>query len=216
MSSTVAVIDYGMGNLHSVVTGLEKESDTNQKIILTSNVEEAAQAERIVVPGVGAMKDCMDGLRNAGFDEALNEWRHSKPIFGICMGMHVMMRGSEEGCESGETEAGLNWFSGDVQRLSGFSGFDQSLKIPHMGWNKVEQTVSHPIWDGIDSGAFFYHVHSFGVGHYDPSYTLGMCEYGVPFATAVGSENIVGVQFHPEKSAKDGLRMLHNFLRWKP
>ena len=207
MSRVVAIIDYGLGNIHSVVKAIEACSGRDQSVVLASTPNEAKGADHIIVPGVGAMRDCMAGLRQQGFIEPLNHWRLEKPVLGICMGMQVMMAISAEGGD----EPGLGWFDFKVERLE-----TGGLKVPHMGWNQVAQKQPHEIWHGIADNAWFYHVHSYCVSNTSALESIGVCEYGQPFSTVVARDYVVGVQFHPEKSAESGLRLLKNFLAWSP
>lgn len=208
----IAVIDYGMGNLRSVSKALEHVSEGKQ-VIVTSDPEVVATAERVVFPGQGAMPDCMRELSERGLRSAVLDAAAHKPFLGICIGMQMLFEHSEEG-----DVPGLGIFPGDVRRfrqehMVGSDG--QSLKVPHMGWNEVHQRP-HPMWNGIENSARFYFVHSYCVQPSDANLVQGVTEYGVPFTCAVGKDNIFAVQFHPEKSARDGLQLLKNFLRWQP
>ncbi len=206
----VAVIDYGMGNLHSVESALQHAG--NCDVVVTHDAAVVAAADRVVFPGVGAIGDCMAEIKRLGFDRLISEVVASgKPLLGICVGMQAMMEGSEE---SGGTEC-LGLFEGVVQRFPG--GVDKqgnTLKIPHMGWNTVQQTMRHPLWYGIENNARFYFVHSYCVTPTKPEAQAGGCEYGLPFAAAIARDNIFATQFHPEKSHDSGLQLLTNFLNW--
>lgn len=209
MTETVAVIDYGMGNLHSVASALGKVCD--QRVTVTSDPAEVAAAERVIFPGVGAIGDCMGEIRRLGFDKLLREQVASgKPVLGICVGMQALLTHSQE---SGGTDC-IDLFPGEVRffghELTGSNG--EPLKVPHMGWNQVEQT-EHPLWAGIDQLSRFYFVHSFYVEDTGAE-VMGRCDYGVRFAAALGRDNLFAVQFHPEKSHTAGLQLLHNFVRW--
>lgn len=215
---TVAVIDYGSGNLHSAAKALERaarESGTNAKIVVTSDPDDVRRAERIVLPGVGAFADCKRGLDAvSGMVAALNEatLKKAKPFFGICVGMQLL---AERGLEHGVYN-GLGWLRGEVDRIA---PNDPSLKIPHMGWNTLRVKRRHPLFDGIelgDRGQHAYFVHSYHLKPADDSDLVAQAEYGGPITAFVARNNIAGSQFHPEKSQKLGLALLANFLRWKP
>ncbi len=212
MTETVAVLDYGMGNLHSAAKALEKMSD-GQKIVVTSDPAVAVAADRVVFPGVGAIRDCMHELRSRGLDQAIFEVAASgKPLLGICVGMQAMMASSEE--NNGVECLGL--FPGKVVHFGERYGeLGERLKVPHMGWNQVQQEA-HPMWDDIDDFSRFYFVHSYCVVDLPENQIAGRCEYGMRFAAAATRANIFAVQFHPEKSAPHGLTLLRNFLRWQP
>ncbi len=215
---TVAVIDYGSGNLHSAAKALERasrECGANQSIIVTSNPDDVARAERIVLPGVGAFADCKRGLDAvSGMVEAMTEGVHKKgkPFLGICVGMQLL---AEKGLEHGETK-GLGWIKGVVDRIA---PSDAALKIPHMGWNTLIARHEHPLLAGIHTGqdglhAYFVHSYQLAPQHSDD--LVADTEYGGPITAIVAHDNIAGTQFHPEKSQKLGLALLANFLRWKP
>lgn len=206
----VAVIDYGMGNLHSVESALQHAGSC--EVVVTDDPAIVAAADRVVFPGVGAIGDCMTEIKRLGFDRLIGEVVASgKPLLGICVGMQAMMEGSEE---SGGTQC-LGLFEGVVQRFPG--GVDEqgnTLKIPHMGWNTVRQSIDHPLWQGIEDNTRFYFVHSYCVTPTRPEVQAGGCEYGLPFAAAIARDNIFATQFHPEKSHVAGLQLLTNFLNW--
>jgi glutamine amidotransferase len=212
--STVLVVDYGMGNLRSVAKAIEHVAPDGTTVRVSGCPRELAAADRIVFPGQGAARDCMLELSRRGLHDALLEAAHSKPFLGICMGMQVLMTHSAEN----DGTACLDMFPGDVL----FFGHDlqdeagEKLKIPHMGWNRVQQVRSHPIWSDIEDGERFYFVHSFYVAPDEDDLVLATTDYGLNFASAIASDNVVAVQFHPEKSAEAGLRLLHNFLHWRP
>lgn len=207
----VAVVDYGMGNLRSVVKALEHVADEGQQVLLTSDPNVIDSAERVLLPGQGAMADCMRHLRDSGLkDNVLQACAH-KPLLGICVGEQMMFERSEEG----PAEC-LGLFPGEVRRFEPEMTTQRGLKVPHMGWNRVFQKRPHALWDGISDGAFFYFVHSYRVCPAEDDLITGETEYGVRFTCAVGRDNIFATQFHPEKSANDGLRLFHNFMRWKP
>ncbi|MEW6692497.1 MAG: imidazole glycerol phosphate synthase subunit HisH [Pseudomonadota bacterium] len=212
--ATVAVVDYGMGNLRSVAKAIEHVAPAGVRVQVTSDPGELAAADRIVFPGQGAARDCMLELDRRGLRAPLLDAARAKPFLGICMGMQVLMERSEE---NGGT-ACLGLYPGEVR----FFGHDlkdatgAKLKIPHMGWNQVWQARPHPIWDGIPDGERFYFVHSYHVVPEDPELALGTTDYGIRFVSAIARGNVAAVQFHPEKSAEAGLSLLRNFLHWNP
>ncbi len=215
ISKTCAVIDYGMGNLHSAHGALQKAAP-NCNILVTSDPAEILAADHVVLPGVGAIRDCMAEIRAQGIDQVVAEVAKTKPLLGICVGLQAMMTRSEE---NGGVD-GLNMFSGQVgyfgDNLTGdmqLDGTSSRLKVPHMGWNQVEQ-VPHPLWQDINDQSRFYFVHSYFVTADDQSQVKGLGHYGKPFAAAMGQDNVFAVQFHPEKSHTNGLQLLQNFLSW--
>ena len=216
---TVAVIDYGMGNLRSVAQAVMAAAhDSNIQVVITAKPEEVLAAERVVLPGQGAMRDCMRELRESGLQQAVLEAAASKPLMGICVGMQMLLDHSEE-----QDTPGLGLIPGQVRRfqLSGRLQPDGSrYKVPQMGWNQVfAQTqggAPHPVWEGVPAGSYFYFVHSYYTAPSDPRHSAGLTEYGERFTCAVARDNIFATQFHPEKSADQGLRLYRNFLGWKP
>ncbi|GMQ97189.1 MAG: imidazole glycerol phosphate synthase subunit HisH [Gammaproteobacteria bacterium] len=208
---TIAVIDYGMGNLRSVAKALEHVAPDVQ-VLVTSEAGHIESAEKVVFPGVGAIRDCVHELDRLGIRDVLIKAAGEKPFLGICLGMQALMTHSEE---NNGTE-GLGFIAGEVprfaQNLSDASG--QRLKVPHMGWNRVAHTRPHPLWDGIAPEERFYFVHSYYVRPDDPDLVTGSTDYGGAFASAIGYENLFAVQFHPEKSQKAGLALLANFAAW--
>jgi glutamine amidotransferase len=213
--STVALIDYGSGNLRSAEKALARasaERGSGHSIAVTADPAVAAKAERIVLPGVGAFADCMRGLQSLpGMIEALSAavLTRGVPFLGICVGMQLM---ASVGREFGD-HPGLGWIAGDVVRMT---PSQPALKIPHMGWNQLSFEQLHPLFFGLEEGAHVYFVHSYVIRPADQRQVLATCDYGGPFAAAVGRNNIVGTQFHPEKSQAAGLAILRNFLGWKP
>jgi len=211
----VALIDYGSGNLRSAEKALARaarERGFDHEIAVTSDPAVAASAERIVLPGVGAFADCMNGLKALpGMVEALRRavLDRGVPFLGICVGMQLL---ATVGREFGD-HAGLGWIPGEVVRLA---PSDPTLKIPHMGWNELSFARAHALFEGLEPGAHAYFVHSYAIRPADVSHILAVTEYGGPLAAAVGRDNIVGTQFHPEKSQNAGLTILGNFLGWKP
>jgi len=213
MSSVIAVVDYGMGNLRSVSKALEHVAADNQQVIVTSDADEIARAERIVFPGQGAARDCMKHLNDRGLVDVVLQAAHEKPFLGICMGMQVLMAHSEE---NGGIKC-MDMYPGDVRAFADESlqSQMQSLKIPHMGWNKVAHKQSHPLWQDIAEDSRFYFVHSYYVAPDDETLVAGTTDYGIEFVSAIARENVFAAQFHPEKSAHDGLQLLKNFCRWQ-
>ncbi|MBO0750517.1 MAG: imidazole glycerol phosphate synthase subunit HisH [Bradyrhizobiaceae bacterium] len=215
---SVAIIDYGSGNLHSVAKAFERaarESGQAQQIAVTSDPQAVRSAERIVLPGVGAFADCRRGLDGlAGMIEVLSEGvcRQGKPFLGICVGMQLM---AERGREYAVTD-GMGWIRGEVRRIH---PGDPSLKIPHMGWNTIEVRRRHPLLDGIalgGDGLHAYFVHSYHLQVAEPADLVADCDYGGTVTAMVGRDNFAGTQFHPEKSQRLGLALIANFLKWKP
>jgi imidazole glycerol-phosphate synthase subunit HisH len=208
--STIAVIDYGMGNLHSIAKALQHVG-AEFKIRVTEKPEAILSAERIVFPGVGAIRDCMQALRQTGLAEVIKEVANTKPFLGICLGMQALLTDNEE---NGGTET-LNIIPGHVVRfpepLHDKDG--NTLKIPHMGWNQVRQK-QHPLWDNIPQDSRFYFVHSYYAKPVDASVIAGTSDYPNAFACALAHQNLFAVQFHPEKSQAVGLQLLRNFLLW--
>ncbi len=216
MTRTVAVIDYGMGYLRSVSQAVAHAAlaADDVKVIVTGNAEEVFLAERIVLPGQGAMRDCMRELKDSGLQDAVLDALRTKPVMGVCVGMQMLLDHSEE-----QDTPGLGVIGGTVRRfrLEGRTQPDGSrFKVPQMGWNRVQQAQPHPLWHGVPDGAWFYFVHSFYAEPSDPHHSAGLTDYGAPFTSALARDNIFATQFHPEKSAADGLTLYRNFLHWKP
>ncbi len=208
--TTIAVIDYGMGNLRSVSQALHRVTD-RARVEVTSDPDQIRRADRVMFPGVGAIRDCMSELQRLELAEVLHEVARSKPLLGICLGMQAFMSRSEE--NGGIVALGL--FQGGVRHFrDAFPAAATGLKVPHMGWNQVYQTRPHPLWRNIDDGSRFYFVHSYFVDPADAAVVTGTCEYGLRFAATLGRENIFATQFHPEKSQRAGLELLANFVRW--
>ncbi|MGF1463249.1 MAG: imidazole glycerol phosphate synthase subunit HisH [Maricaulaceae bacterium] len=214
MSETVVLVDYGSGNLHSAHSALEFAASALAKpprILVTAEPDRVASADRVVLPGVGAFGDCKAGLAaRSGLIEALTETARDRaaPFMGICVGMQLL---ADEGREFGQT-AGLGWVPGVVDRMPPGDG----LKIPHMGWNALEDLRSHPVLSGVTAGDHVYFVHSYRFEATHGSDVLAQARYGAAFAATVGRDNLIGLQFHPEKSQKVGLAILANFLAWSP
>ncbi|KQW38570.1 imidazole glycerol phosphate synthase subunit HisH [Rhizobacter sp. Root404] len=219
MKRTVAVVDYGMGNLRSVSQAvMHVARDTDFEVIVTSNPDEVFAAERIVLPGQGAMPDCMSELRHSGLQEAVLHAAANKPLMGVCVGMQMLLTTSDEG-PAGVGTRGLDLIPGGVHRfqLEGQLQPDGSrYKVPQMGWNRVLQVRPHSIWEGVPDGAYFYFVHSFYARPSDPRHSAGETDYGTRFTCALARDNIFATQFHPEKSADHGLALYRNFLHWTP
>ena len=215
---SVAIVDYGSGNLHSAAKAFERaarESGHTQPILVTRRPEDVRNAERVVLPGVGAFADCRRGLDGIpGMMDALNETvqRRARPFFGICVGMQLM---AERGREY-EVTPGLGWISGEVDKIA---PADPNLKIPHMGWNTLEALREHPLLKDVPlgtSGLHAYFVHSYALNPAKASDLLAQADYGGPLTAAVARDNMVGTQFHPEKSQRLGLKLIANFLKWRP
>jgi len=211
--TTVAVIDYGMGNLRSVSKALEHVAPAGVRVLVTHSEAEILAADRIVFPGVGAARDCMQEIRDRGLVDVVRQAAAERPFLGICMGMQVLLDHSEE---NGGT-ACLGVLPGTVrffgERLSDPESGER-LKIPHMGWNQVKQSGPHPLWEGIEQDTRFYFVHSYYVAPAEAALTAATTDYGLRFCAAVARNNLFAVQFHPEKSQHAGLTLLQNFLRW--
>jgi glutamine amidotransferase len=211
MAQRIAVIDYGMGNLRSVVKAIEHVGG-GAEVRATDDPGFIASADRVVFPGQGAARDCMAAISDHHLNQAIVGAAAEKPFLGICMGLQVLMHHSEE---NGGTRL-LGLFSGEVRRFDGLAQDEQGLplKIPHMGWNEVRQVQPHPLWDGIDDNSRFYFVHSYRVIPDDVTLIAATTDYGVRFTSAIARDNLFATQFHPEKSANNGLRLLQNFVNW--
>jgi glutamine amidotransferase len=211
----VAVVDYGMGNLRSVAQAvMHVAKDSGFNVVVTARPEEVRAAERIVLPGQGAMPDCMRELRDSGLQQSVLEAAAAKPLFGVCVGMQMLLNRSHEGPTDG-----LGLIPGEVLKfeLSGRLQPDGSrFKVPQMGWNQVLQTVAHPVWQGVPDVSYFYFVHSYYARPSDARHSVGETDYGTRFTSAIARDNIFATQFHPEKSADQGLALYRNFLHWNP
>jgi glutamine amidotransferase len=214
-SKTVAVVDYGMGNLRSVAQAvMHAAAGTGFDVQITSNPDVVLAAERVVLPGQGAMPDCMRELRDSGLQEAVLHAVANKPLFGVCVGMQMLLDHSEEG-----DTPGLGLIPGEVVkfRLEGRTQADGSrFKVPQMGWNQVWQMRPHAVWGDVPDGAYFYFVHSFHARLKLAEHVAAETDYGGRFACAIARDNIFATQFHPEKSAEHGLALYRNFLNWQP
>ena len=204
-----------MGNLKSVSQAVIKAAEgSGVNVVVTQKAEDVFAADRIVLPGQGAIRDCMRELRDSGMLEAVLDAAREKPMLGVCVGMQMLLDHSEE-----QDTPGLGLIPGTVRRfqLEGrVQGDGSRFKVPQMGWNRVRQVQRHALWDGIPDDSFFYFVHSYYVVPDDPVHTSGETVYGAPFASAVARDNLFATQFHPEKSADAGLRLYANFVHWKP
>ena len=202
---SIAIVDYGMGNVRSVQKAIEHVAP-NDQVFLTDNAKLISEADRVVFPGQGAMGACMQALNEHGLVDVIKQAAHEKPFLGICLGLQLLFDHSQE---NGGTD-GLSIIPGDVVK------FDKSdLKIPHMGWNTVKQEFDHPLWHNIDDNSRFYSVHSYYVKEADQSVVVGSTDYGIDFTCAIAKDNMFAVQFHPEKSQHDGLQLLTNFVNWQ-
>jgi glutamine amidotransferase len=215
VTRTVAVVDYGMGNLRSVSQAvMTVAAGSALEVIVTSRPEEVRAAERVVLPGQGAMRDCMRELADSGLKEAVLEAAAAKPLMGVCVGMQMLLDHSEE-----QDTPGLGLIPGRVKRfqLEGrLQGDGSRFKVPQMGWNRVRQEQPHPVWAGVPDESWYYFVHSYYAEPSDPHHSAGSSDYGLRFTCAVARDNIFATQFHPEKSAALGLALYRNFLLWKP
>lgn len=210
--NTVAVIDYGMGNLHSVAKALEKVAE-GTKVLVSSDPDEVRKADRVVLPGVGAIRDCMAEIRRLGFDELVREVVANKPLLGVCVGMQALMDFSVENAGTeciGILPGRVEYFGDDLRDPR----TNERLKVPHMGWNQVHQAMEHPMWRGIADDSRFYFVHSYYVEPASPELIAASCDYGISFTAAVTQGNVFATQFHPEKSQHAGLALYANFLKW--
>lgn len=212
--NTVAIVDYGMGNLRSVSQAvMHVAAGSGVEVVVTQRADQVMAADRVVLPGQGAIRDCMRELRDSGLRDAVLHAAAHKPLMGVCVGMQMLLQHSQE-----QDTPGLALVPGDVRRfaLEGRLQDDGSrYKVPQMGWNRVFQRP-HPLWDGVADGSWFYFVHSFYACPSDPRHIAGETDYGARFTCALARDNIFATQFHPEKSADQGLALYRNFLHWKP
>jgi glutamine amidotransferase len=207
----IAVIDYGMGNLHSVAKALEHVAP-EQRVVVTHDHQILQDADRVVLPGVGAMRDCMQAMRSAGVAQLIPELARTRPFLGICVGMQALLEQSEE--NNGVTTLGI--FPGQVTRFEAgrSDSTGRPMKVPHMGWSQVKKTLDHPLWHGIADASRFYFVHSYFAPLSADLPVVGQCHYQVDFAAAIAQDYVFATQFHPEKSAQSGLQLYQNFTRW--
>ena len=210
-TSRIGVIDYGMGNLHSAAKALEHVAD-DVEVVVSSDPDVIRKTDRILLPGVGAMRDCMAEIRRQGFDQLVAEVAKQKPLLAICVGIQALMNHSEEngGVDCLGLFEGNSLFFGENLK----DGEGNRLKVPHMGWNRVFQKVAHPLWAEIPNDSRFYFVHSYYVKAAHQNEVAGEGEYGEKFAAAMYRDNVFAVQFHPEKSQRAGLQLLRNFVNW--
>jgi len=210
----VGIIDYGMGNLHSLAKAIERVAP-GQRVEVTYDPEELMDCDRLILPGVGGVRECMAELHRLELSQLIVEAARKKPMLGICLGMQVMLDHSEEN----DGVAALGLFGGEVVRFPEPPRDvppEQRLKVPHMGWNRVKQAKPHALWDGIPDESWFYFVHSYYARPKDPAHVLGTAEYTHHFAAAIARDNLAAFQFHPEKSQGLGLALLANFVHWSP
>ena len=211
--TTIAILDYGMGNLRSVAQAMRTAAPA-VNVIITGEPDAVRAADKLILPGQGAIPDCMANLRDSGLLEALTEGAKNKPLLGVCVGEQMLFGAAEEG-----DSHGLGWLDGTVVRFRMDGAVDANgakLKVPHMGWNRVKQSRSHALWAGVPDEAYFYYVHSYYVQPNDASLTVGTSVYGSEFTCAVARDNIFATQFHPEKSGAYGLQVYRNFADWQP
>lgn len=207
----IALLDYGMGNLHSVSKAL---TNVGAEVSITNDPKVVAAADKIVFPGVGAMRDCMIGMREAGIDDVVRKAIFNKPVMAICVGMQALF---EQSSENGGTEC-LGILDGNVEAFDPSWTDEQgaTIKVPHMGWNTITELESnHPLWHGIEDNAHFYFVHSYYCAPNDNSQVAAICDYGQPFCASIIKDNLFATQFHPEKSHTAGLQLLKNFVDWQ-
>jgi glutamine amidotransferase len=211
--STIAIIDYGMGNLYSVAKAVEHVAEAKNTIRVTSKVDEIAASDKVIFPGQGAAKDCMSALQQCDLQSVIIEAAKQKPFLGICMGMQVLMQMSEENAGIdclGIYQGSVKYFGNHIQIGSG----DNHYKVPHMGWNCIEQQQDHPLWKGINESSYFYFVHSYFVSPENETLIAGSTNYGTTFTSVIAQDNVFAMQCHPEKSAQVGLQLLKNFIHW--
>ena len=213
MTNNIAIIDYGMGNLHSVAKALEysaRRHNHSVRISVCADPKIIAGADRVVLPGVGAMRDCMSEMRRLDVIDSIYSAAQSKPFLGICIGMQALMDFSQE---NGGVDC-LGILPGQVTDFARADNFPKALKIPHMGWNQVHQTDTHPLWKAIAQDQRFYFVHSYFTQPRNPAHSAATTDYGIRYTSALAKDNLFAVQFHPEKSADSGLQLFANFIQW--
>ena len=208
----IGIIDYGMGNLHSLAKAIERVAP-GQRVEVTYDPEELLDCDRLILPGVGGVRECMKELHRLELSQLVIEAARKKPMLGICLGMQVLLEHSEEN----DGVAALGLFPGEVKRFPEPDAASvERLKVPHMGWNRVRQAQAHPVWAGVPDDSWFYFVHSYYAAPKNPAHVLGTADYTHPFAAAIARDNLVAFQFHPEKSQALGLTLLANFVHWSP
>lgn len=210
---SIGVIDYGMGNLHSLGKALERVAGS-QRVVISYDPEELLACDRLVLPGVGGVRECMKELSRLQLNEMVLQAAKTRPMLGICLGMQVMLEWSDE--NGGVPALGL--FPGKVVRFPdpALDAPGERLKVPHMGWNRVKQTHKHPVWQGIPDESWFYFVHSYHAAPREKKHCIGTADYTHTFCAALARDNLVAFQFHPEKSQNAGMALLANFVNWKP
>lgn len=210
--NSIVIIDYGMGNLRSVSKALEHVAGTQAQVTISGDKATILEADRVIFPGVGAIRDCMASLREQQLLEVVKECAQTRPFLGICLGMQALMDASEE---NGGVDA-LGILPGEVQRFAAdmTDARGERLKVPHMGWNQIRQQRPHPLWQGIEQDSWFYFVHSYHVVPRDTDETVGSSGYGIDFCAAVARDKVFALQCHPEKSQHAGLQLLANFAAW--
>ena len=211
----IVIVDYGMGNVRSVAKALRHVAP-EADVRISSNAADLRAADRLVLPGQGAMPDCMRHLNQTGLVETLLACAATKPLFGVCIGEQMLADASDESAD-GTPTPGLGLIAGRCVRFDPLAGRpDRPLKVPHVGWNRVRQTAAHPMWNDVPDESWFYFVHSYHVRLVDPSHQAGSSDYGAPFTAAIARDNIFATQFHPEMSAAAGLALYRNFVAWNP
>ncbi|MGH1536652.1 MAG: imidazole glycerol phosphate synthase subunit HisH [Gammaproteobacteria bacterium] len=211
--SNIAIIDYGMGNLYSVSKAVEHVAESKDNIIVTSDANKIATSDKVIFPGQGAAKDCMSALQHHELQSAIIEAARQKPFLGVCMGMQVLMQMSEENNGTdclGVYKGNVKYFGNHLTIGSG----ENSYKVPHMGWNGIEQQQNHPLWKDIPQSSYFYFVHSYFVATEEDALIAGTTSYGPVFTSVIARDNVFAMQCHPEKSAQSGLQLLKNFIHW--
>jgi glutamine amidotransferase len=224
MTQTIVVVDYGMGNLRSVAHAMQvavQQAGIAAQVLISAEPDAIHAADRVVLPGQGAMPDCMKALWASGLSEAIMEASRTKPFLGVCVGEQMLLDESTEAHPPLTATAGLGLMAGRVIRFGealpeSVTTWPQQLKVPHMGWNTVDQVNAHPIWRDIPNHSHFYFVHSFYAKLNDKNHCIGTTDYGIAFTSAIAKDNMVATQFHPEKSAALGLKLYENFVRWQP
>jgi glutamine amidotransferase len=207
----IVVIDYGMSNLHSVCSALTQAAAGQAEVVISQDSTEIASADRVVFPGQGAAADCMQALNNLKLAGVVRKAASEKPFLGICMGMQVLLQQSEEN----DGTACLGLYEGAVKSFRRHVASEETIKVPHMGWNTIQQKQAHPLWSGIPQDSYFYFVHSYFVQPAQTECAIGRTNYGLEFASVIASGNVFAMQCHPEKSAANGLRLLANFIQWR-